>query len=566
MTEDEFRETCYQPIKERLKSGNLDKFNKEDLKKIDRWVVRHRGASTLVKHPEFGETTLQGMFLQFEYNLSRQVKLRTEKAPLFYKALAMSLDFREYVGRLSDDHKTRLSRIAKALLREIQKPVELLTDTEKERLKEQIRLLCVYANQLYRDGDPKVLSTIDTLKTVIAKRLGPNYKCRTVRGSLHYLEGKVLRNQGRYSDCEKAVSEAIEVYTDWTRDNREPNDLALANYKNAMSLGTIAWCKNMRGFNRDALNLINAARLLIRPTTWELDKAHLDMIYADIKRTFLGRSRLDRLALSDAIKIAQRSYVVFDTHPHKRLRSRAAFTLALLNFYAENYPRSEQLLMEVEAYSREQHEARWHSNALILQARIKNKKEEYPAALDLLSKAIDEAKGEGVYDRVVVACIVKGESHLGLTQYQEAVNALLKAQKVNDQPGGKHEAVNSERNKGWICLVFASVYWANGELAQSRYYLDEWHKLRGIRYQVLTELAADLELKHQAALSDFVIGKDVENLKWLAHRSALAKWLTERATLRTNSNVRKTLAKELGISPKALSGLIGADANRRKKT
>lgn len=557
MREDIFRElgAYYQPVRDSLKRGRLDGFKREHLETIDRLVQARllTGSSDAGPHPFSPDQRLQENFLKLQFHLRKNVsRFKKERPPAYYKALSISLEFRDYLGALSGKEKGKLAEAAHELLKDVRRPHIPSDPVKREQLKEQIRLICVHANQLYRDGEYyKARDITDTLKSAIDKRLRASNKCRTVLGGIYYIEGKVLRNTGNYPACEKSLSESIEVYTDWTRDNSSPENITLASYKNAMSLGGIAWCKNMRGFNRVALTLINSARLMILPTEWELDKAHLDMIYADISRTFAGENDP---ALTDAIAVARSAYKVFDAHPHERLRSRAAFTLALLNFYAGEYGEAEDYLKIVKDFSSQKNEARWLANAHILLARIRNKQGAYSTALEqLLPVAIKKAEESGLDDREVLAYIVKSESLLGLGQHREAIEALGEAQKVNDRASGREKEVGSERNKGWIFLSFADAHLRRGEFGASRYYLDQWHELRGIKYKSLLDSAAALEQKH--ITSDFVISRGITDFSWEKRKDELARWLIQLAKSKSKTDDKDTLAKKLKITTKTLGQL-----------
>jgi hypothetical protein len=183
----------------------------------------------------------------------------------------------------------------------------------------------------------------------------------------------------------------------------------------------------------------------------------------------------------------------------------------------------------VRDFSERKNEARWKANALILLARIRNKQKEFRDALE-------ELLPEAIYE----------------------------AQKVNDRPNRSDKAVNSERNKGWIFLNFALTHLQDGNLASSKSYLDKWRELRGIRYRWLIDFAAAIEAEHAAAQSDFVIRRDVDNLSWKNHMSELVCWLIEMAKLRTHSDKREILAKELDITPKTLGELRKLAEQRMK--
>jgi tetratricopeptide (TPR) repeat protein len=200
---------------------------------------------------------------------------------------------------------------------------------------------------------------------------------------------------------------------------------------------------------------------------------------------------------------------------------------------------------------------RWLVNAHILLARVRNKEGEFRDALEnLLPEAIKEAeeneKGK-LDDRLVLAYIVKSESHLGLKQYGEAIEALKMAQKVNDKASGKDKDVGSERNKGWIFLNFAETHLRRGELGTSKFYLDQWRELRGIKYKWLLDFAHAIEQEHTAA--DFVVSRDVADLSWEKRKDELARWLIELAKRQTNSDDPKILAEKLKVTTITLGQL-----------
>lgn len=107
---------------------------------------------------------------------------------------------------------------------------------------------------------------------------------------------------------------------------------------------------------------------MIRPTEWELDKANLDLIYADVVRT-TARTGAKEMRLREAISIAEHSYATFERHAHERMVSRSAFTLALLNYYVDDFREAELRLEEVERFSGRPKgtragDAKWLANCL----------------------------------------------------------------------------------------------------------------------------------------------------------------------------------------------------------
>jgi len=252
MREEELRNSVYDPIRTCLKLGQLNNFKREHLEEID----------ALVKGPALAQQkflnewkgSLQGNFLRLQLHLSEIEKKRPLQnwSPLEHKGLCVSLELRDYLGGLSSDERFALENKYKVLV----KKIDGKNHQPPELLKQQIRLACVHANQLYRTHKSKdAQNVLNILKNAVKTKLQPANKCRTIMGSIYYLEGKLFRNAGDYPLCERNLAESIKLYSDWVSEHNSGHDRTLASYKTAMALGGIAWCKNMRGFNRDALTI-----------------------------------------------------------------------------------------------------------------------------------------------------------------------------------------------------------------------------------------------------------------------------------------------------------------------
>lgn len=543
----------YRSVRDKLKCGKLHGFSKADIQEIDRLVGAKSSAC------KFDEGSLQLAFFQLQSHLKLLDDAHGERAadsPLHLKSLSISLEFRDYFEELPYEHLKRLAGYAETFLDEFNGGEELKVSSHNERvlLKEKARLVSTYANQLrrqhrYEEAAKAVKSATRVIMDVLRRR---GMRCNTVLGGLCYVESKLLRDAGDHRGSEKKLTAAIECYSAWLMENRDdPKNIQLASYKISLFLGSIAWSKNSRGLRTDALALINVARLLILPTEWELDKAHFDLIYADVERTFLDSEQLGK-----AIIITDQSYSTFKRHHHKRMMSRAAYTSALLNFYVNDLHPAEAKLNEVEDYSVVSGDAKWLINCWTLRARIKNKQNQASEALSLATMSIDAATESKLTNQRIVAHIVKSEAECLSGNYAGAMESLEEARRLNERRIGAGIEVSSERNKGWILLSLANAHLLNNDVGRAKHLLEEWKDLDSVEVKWLDEIAKGIQQSLDARLpEDFVIEKGTDALSWKKQQNALAAWLINQAEIHTGSKENEDIANALDISTRRLGQL-----------
>jgi tetratricopeptide (TPR) repeat protein len=555
-------EVLYRNVRDKLKCGRLDGFQKADVRAVDRFIAA-RAADGRPALP-FDEGTLQYDFLNLQVYLHDLRKEGRDLAfaadPLNLKALSISLEFRDYFEELSSDSWRLLAGLARQFLDEFRAGShKVSTSNERGLLKEKVRLVTIYANQLRRPpGPPRLEEAADAVrmaKDVVLNVLRESgAQCHTLLGGLCYVEGKLLRHHGRNKECERLLTEAVAHYTAWVKeDSRDPKDVQLASYKIATFLGDIAWSKNSRGFCTDALALLNVARLIIVPTGWQLDKASLDLIYADVERALAGT---DPKRLAEAVKIVDRSYDVFKKHPHDRMKARAAYASALLNYYGDNLGAAERMLGEAERFYAKPRNVKWLVNCSTLRARIKVRQGRAGEALNDLDKSIDEANAARLMNQFVVAQTVKGEALCALGDYGKALEAFDVARTYNEKRIGAGIEVSSERNKYWILLSRAETHLRRGDLGAARRCLKEWQRLGGAELAWLHDKAKRLggEIEDGAPQA-FTIENGTDDLRWKKHVAELATWLIGQASLKVGSEKNSDLARALGISTNALGQL-----------
>lgn len=556
-------ELLYRNVRDKLKCGELHNFHKADFQKIDSLV--EAGAT---KCP-FGKGSLQFHVFKLESHL-RALGEDVVNDPLYWKAVSMSLEFREYLEVLPPERRELLETQASEFVEEFRNPAsELSTLAERELLKEKARLISVHAYQLCRERrHDAAKQAIESAKSMVLKLRRKGTRCNAVMGALFYAESKLLRDRGQYSECEKKLSRAIGYYSVWVMDDADApenieKNVRLASYKIATFLGEIAWCKNSRGFCTEALALINAARLLIFRTGWELDKAGLDLIYADVVRASVspGAKRL-----TDAISIVKKSYGVFEKYSHERMMSRSAFALALLNYYGGDLQEAELSLGKVKQLAEQAGDTKWLVNCWNLSARISIKQGKPDEALSLLSKSIAGAERERLKNQFVVANIVKAEAHGLLGNYKEAIRALDKALKENEKRIGEGNEASVERNKGWILLTRAQTHLLNDDIIRAKTWLERAERLNSVReLKWLQEKARELKREVAARMpKDFIIANDADSLNWGKHANDLAAWLISQAQLQKGAKGGREIAAELGIDPKWLGQLKGRIKKKRK--
>lgn len=561
MANHERLEALYRNVRDKLKCGDLDNFRKADVRKIDRSVKAG------VADCPFRKNSLQSHFFELQSFLSSLGDSMADD-PLYWKAVSVSLEFRDYLEGLLPESRAWLGARAEEFLEEFGRVLDecrraglkLSTPADPELLKEKARLVSVYAQQLCRARRYKEAEgAIKTARRLLLRVLRPKgTRCHTVLGALAYAESKLLRDRGHYEECEKKLSRAIDYYSVWVTDRSDARediarDIALASYKVAIFLGDSAWCKNSRGLCADALAFINAARFLIQPTGWELGKASLDLIYADVVRALAGTGA-DRLG--EAATIAERSYDKFKEHAHKRMTARSAFTLALLNYYGDNVCAAEEKLDEVEQFSTQAGDTKWLANCWNLRARVRLEQAKPEEALSLLSRSIADAGRAGLKNQLVVAYIVKAEAHCRLRDYEEALASLDEAREENEKRIRAGYEASIERNKGWILLSLAQTYLLSEEIGQAWVCLGEAERLSSVReLKWLHEKARQIRRVLEGGSKDFVIERGIERLNWEEHADDLAAWLIYQAELQTGSKENKKVAAQLGIHHRRLGQL-----------
>ncbi|HEV7906064.1 MAG TPA: hypothetical protein VGO96_19645, partial [Pyrinomonadaceae bacterium] len=563
-------EDLYRSVRDKLKLGKLDGFQKSHIQKIDNLINRNERSQVC----PFAVGSLQYDFFRLQSYLHRIKQSLTDTAirkdPLYLKAISVSFEFRDYLEELSVNDRTHLGILGTDFLQEFRRKdlkSKVSTPEGQELLKEKARLVSVYANQLRRQHSRKTntdalnhetaTKAVRSAIRVIEKLLQPeNVPCHTVLGGLLYVESKLLRHQGQYKQSEEKLTKAIDYYTRWVAANSSEPNIQLASYKIAQFLGNIAWSKNSRGFCTDALALINAARRLI-PPEWELDIAHLDLIYADVERAL---EKTDSTRFKEAISIVNDSYATFKNHRHRRMMSRSAFASALLNFYAGNLEEAELKLNEAEGFSKKTDDAKWLANCGTLRARILIKQKKAEDALTFLSRSIELAAHDKLTNQLVVAHIVKGEALSFLGNYGEALESFDKARKHNEERIGHGIEVSSERNKGWILLSVADTHLRNNDVMQAKTYLERWGQLSEVELEWLKEKADKIRKEVEERSSQhFIIDSNTDSLDLKKHTKQLRLWLTNRAKLQTGSEKKKDIAKALGVSDSWLRRLKNWD-------
>jgi tetratricopeptide (TPR) repeat protein len=555
LTDNRQLEALYRNVRDKMKCGDLDGFQKGDIQTIYK-LIRDNSHNC-----PFDRDSLQYDFFKLQSYLHILKEAQDERFlnsnSLYLKAVSISLEFGDYLEELQYDQRRLLSTLASKFLEEFNSgTLKLSTTNDQELLKEKARLVSTYANHLWRSHFyEEAERAVKSATRIVLTALRPKgIQCNTVLGALYYVESKLLRHYGKYKECEERLTKAIDCYSLWVMYNsKNPKNIQLASYKTAIFLGEIAWCKNSRGRCIDALALINSARLLILPTEWQLDKARLNLIYADVARAFFGT---DSSLLGEPISVVNHSYSVFKKHSHDRLKSRAAYSLAVLNYYGNNLPRAEQSLNEVERFSEKSKDVRWRVNCWTLMARIRIKQGRVDNALSLLSQSIDHATTHRLMDQLVVAHIVKGEAYCLKGNYVEAVESFEEASKLNEKRIGAGIEVSSERNKGWILLSLAHVHLLNNDVGQAKAYLERWDHLGSVEFKWLHEHAEQIRQAIKARLpKDFTIKSGTSSLNWKRHENELAAWLINEAKLQIGSEKDSDIADAIGISTRRLGQL-----------
>jgi len=554
--------TLYQDCRKAMNTKAPGDFRPEDLEADS--------ATTGVASPQMKLHRLMAFLNSQRYNSS----LRSN--PIFFKSHCLVYEFYDCWG--AADSVARDSWLENEV-KQLSSELRRLRDIEPDLLKERIRLISVYANGLYRRGQyEKALTWLGIGEEVLQNH---NISSPSVLGGLKYIRAKIKRQQGYYRECEYLFAEASCCYAESAESRQSEEGRLLAEQKNALALGGLARSKARRGQTMEALAFVQAARTKLRLTPWHLNRAHLDLIYADIIRTFAGS---DKKKLDEAASIAKQALAVFKATRHQRLVFNATFLLGLIHYYSGELAQAEAAARNVSRYSAKTKNTRWQLNGLMLQARTQLKMAQLSKATDSLEAAealIKDAPENISPDQKAECLIIKGEVLASMESdrkepHEKAEMSFRAAVKIlkKGRADGSFVELN-QKTLGWAYLNLMESSLQLDNYVDAAGYFIRLHELDEVEPKWLHEKAAAMK----ARLDEFKDApfvyipeqqlpiKDQEKDLVKKYRS----FDVQQTALRLNSNDRDRIGEERSVSDTTVGrylkdgGILPARRGRKPK-
>lgn len=529
----------YQDCRKAMNTKALGDFRPEDLE--------HGDATAELASPQMKLHQLIEFLNSQRYNSS----LRGN--PLFFKSYCLVYEFYDYWGAAESIAKDLwLENEVKLLSTELHRS----RDCDPDLLKERIRLISVYANGLYRQGHyEKALTWLALGEDALKKQ---NISTPSVLGGLKYIRAKIKRQQGYYRECEYLFAEASCCYADSAESRQSEEGRLLAEQKNALALGGLARSKARRGKSMEALAFVQAARTKLRLTPWHLNRAHLDLIYADIIRTLAGT---DKKKLDEAASIAKQALAVFKATRHQRLVFNATFLLGLIHYYSGELAQAEAAARNVSRYAAKTKNARWQVNGLMLQARTQLKMGQRSKASDSLDAAealVKDAPENISPDQKAECLIIKGEvlasmQGNGKEHYEKAETSFRAAVKIlkKGRADGSFVELN-QKTLGWAYLNLMESSLQLDNYVDAAGYFIRLRELNEVEPKWLHEKAAEMKARlDKFRDAPFVYIPDQQLPIKDQEKDLVKKYRgfdLRQTALRLNSNDRDRIGEERNVS------------------
>jgi tetratricopeptide (TPR) repeat protein len=437
-------------------------------------------------------------------------------------------------------------------------------------MKERVRLISIYANEIYRRGFYQEALTLLERGEDELQRQG--ISSLSVLGGLKYVKGKIKQQQGYYRESELLFVQASCHYAESAEQaGRSEEGRALAAHKSALALGGLARSKARRGRSDEACAIVQAARGQLRATSWHLNKAHLDLIYADILRTIAGT---DRSKLEKPMVIARKALEVFTKAHHKRLELRARFLIGLLYYYSGELNEALSEAKLVTDYATRTKSERWRLNGLLLQARtqLSTDTSSANAALDAAETIIMGGAESIAPDQQAECRIIKGEILKRLANNkQDAEHSFLQAIEVlsKSSPDGSFREVN-QKTLGWVYLNLMEVSLDLGKHVKAEIYLKKWKELDDVEPRWLHERAVDLEGRLDEFRDGVFVYSPDKRLRSLRSqetdmREKYRVWRARQTALVLHTDVPEEICRELGTSVSSVSRAFRKEGSPLRK-
>ncbi len=288
----------------------------------------------------------------------------------------------------------------------------------------------------------------------------------------------------------------------------------------------------------------------------------------------------DPKQLKDARRVVIKARKAFRDLNHHRYAPRATYELALIylaladrdrctdDLFRQYLARARKEADEVLRVSRESKDARWISNALVIESRIERKLGNFQEAIKLST----DARRAGIKQTLckIDALIAHAESNISWVKSEvergaagstagkhrirlkRARKALAEALKLNIRftlarsPESQNEKIES------VCrLLIARICVLENDQEQAKASFQRWKELGGIEHQNIRELAVSVKSEIDALTKVFHINPESDELVYDVLNRNLKTFLIETAKRKYPSNQTKQ-AKLLKINRQTL--------------
>lgn len=558
--------------------------------------IRHlyEDVDGLIKRGLFDDPSLLGKATQLNDSVKDAATvLSDEKSSLhwmYWKARAITYETFDYHNCVSTQQSDDLFRDAMIIVRELPNKIPSGTSQKKQKkgkeqaeipssasqkeqekeekeneqrerveVREKVRFCLAGVNELYRQHEyARAKQTVESLYDFTLDKLRTDtFHCYGTLGQLAYVKGKILRQTSHYDEAGDCFLEAIEWYFKRAAAKKDSEeDWSFSSWRIGLCLGLGLGSSNlMRGYLTRAMQSVLPARLMLLKSGGEVNKAYLDIVFAAIDRNLTSKTD-DTGRIDEAIKTIEASYKTFQDKQHHRYKSRAAYELSLAYFYKEPLApewlaKAEEMLAEVEKFSSDAKDFRWHANALVLRSRVERKKKRYAEAEKSATYAHRLTEGYNLIR--CEALIARGEARIDLAKYEDARGDFYSALKINDEhlPARSLEVTNP-RISSLCYLNLSYVYAIEKKVQEAGDYFQKWKALeRFVEHRGVHHLSQAVEVELKQLSNPFIIqaGK-IEDFNYKALLTNLQQWLVEQARHKTQD--QSEMAKIIGVSRQTL--------------
>jgi tetratricopeptide (TPR) repeat protein len=408
-----------------------------------------------------------------------------------------------------------------------------------------------------------------------------NYQLGCCLRQLHKLEEaeNIFIRSARHQ-CDRAKNKKaliLKQYPPHKRLSPTQDEILFCNRRLAIVLGLgIAFCDYTRGRLSAALENLTVARTLLAYCDDPLNDAYLNLLFGSVMRCQAGS---DPSQLEEAERIVIKARRDFRKLGHHRYAARATYELALIYLaladrsrcrtatFQQYVGRAKEGAAELLRISDPAKDARWISNALVLESRVERKLQHFPEAITLATKAHETGVNQNLCQidaliaraESIILWVKSGDDSTTTTTIEDrsvlledARRDLDEALKLNTRltaarsPESQNEKIES------VCrLLLARVSVLVGNQKEAKRFFQQWKEIGSVEHQNIIDLALRIRAEIEALTSEFYVDSESNDLTCKSQYIGLMGFLIKTAQQKIPGNKVKQ-AKLLGIAPDTL--------------